>query len=601
MSAAAKGKGGHVRYEVDGRPPTLLAATMGLQYATLCVAGIVITPAIIVRAAGGSDEYLAWAVFAAIFVSGVTTILQAVRLWRIGAGFILLMGTSGAFIAVSIAALSQGGPMLLAKLVIVSSLFQFLLSSRLLLLRRLFTTTVTGTVIMLISVSVMPIVFDQLTLVPEDASPAAAPITFIVAVAVMAGFGLRARGIGRLWAPVAGVVAGSIAAAFLGLYDFEQVAAAAWIGAPASGWPGFDLSFGPAFWALLPGFVIVTLIGAVETIGDAVGIQRVSWRTPRAPDYRAVQGAVAADGLGNLLSGIAGTVPNTTYSSSISVTELTGVASRRVGMWIGIIFVGLAFLPKALSLILAIPGPVVGAYVLVLIAILFVLGARIAGHGGIDYRKALVIGVSFWIGVGFENDLIFSDQLGGWAASVLGNGMTAGGLTAIGLTAFLESTGPRRRRLAVEVSAASGPRIGSFLRSLAERARWTPEACDRLWSAGEEALLSLVGLDEEEGGRKRDLLVVARVDRQTAELEFIAVASCEYIDRGVPGGRNIEDRLVVMAPDAPVPIENELSLRLLRHVSTSVQHQQYHDTDVLTVIVSSDSQEPTGQVDTAGI
>ena len=387
MSVAAKAPGAGVRYEADERTPTPLAATMGLQYATLCVAGIVLTPAIIVRAAGGSDEYLAWAVFAAIFVSGIATILQAVRLWRIGAGFILLMGTSGAFIAVSIAALSQGGPMLLAKLVIVSSLFQFLLSARLLLLRRLFTTTVTGTVIMLISVSVMPIMFNQLTLVPDDAPRAAGPITFVVAIAVMAGFGLRARGIGRLWAPVAGVVAGSIVAVPLGLYDFEQVAAAAWIGAPAGGWPGFDLSFGPAFWALLPGFVIVTLIGAVETIGDAVGIQRVSWRTPRAPDYRAVQGAVAADGLGNLLSGIAGTVPNTTYSSSISVTELTGVASRRVGMWIGIIFLGLSFLPKALSLVLAIPGPVVGAYGLVLIAILFVLGARIAGHGGIDYRR----------------------------------------------------------------------------------------------------------------------------------------------------------------------------------------------------------------------
>ncbi len=591
MTAAARNPASAVRYEADGRPPTVLAATMGLQYATLCVAGIVLTPAIIVRAAGGSDEYLAWAVFAAIFVSGVTTILQAVRLWRLGAGFILLMGTSGAFIAVSIAALSQGGPMLLAKLVIVSSLFQFLLSARLLLLRRLFTTTVTGTVIMLISVSVMPIVFDQLTLVPADASRAAAPITFVAAIAVMAGFGLRARGIGRLWAPVAGVIAGSIVAAPLGLYDFEQVAAASWFGAPAGGWPGFDLSFGPAFWALLPGFVIVTLIGAVETIGDAVGIQRVSWRTPRAPDYRAVQGAVAADGLGNLLSGLAGTVPNTTYSSSISVTELTGVASRRIGVWIGIIFIGLAFLPKALSLILAIPGPVVGAYLLVLIAVLFVLGARIAGHGGIDYRKALVVGVSFWVGVGFENDLMFSDQLGGWAASILGNGMTAGGLTAIGLTAFLESTGPRRQRLEVEVAPGSAPRIGGFLGTLAERARWTPEARDRLWSAGEEALLSLVGLDDEEGDRKRSLLVVARVDRQAAELEFIAA----------PGGGNIEDRLVVMAHDAPAPIENELSLRLLRHVSTSVQHQQYHDTDVLTVVVSSDSHEPKGQVDSAGI
>ncbi len=105
-------------------PPTLLAATMGLQYATLCVAGIVLIPAIIVRAAGGSDEYLGWAVFGAIFVSGTTTILQARRLWRIGAGYILLMRTYGAFIAVSIAALSAGGPVLLAKLVIVSSLFQ---------------------------------------------------------------------------------------------------------------------------------------------------------------------------------------------------------------------------------------------------------------------------------------------------------------------------------------------------------------------------------------------------------------------------------------------------------------------------------------------
>ena len=592
MTAAAKAPGAGVRYEADEKPPTLLAATMGLQYATLCIAGIVITPAIIVRAAGGSDEYLAWAVFGAIFVSGIATILQAQRLWRIGAGYILLMGTSGAFIAVSIAALSAGGPVLLAKLVIVSSLFQFLLSARLLLLRRVFTTTVTGTVIMLISVSVMPIVFDQLTLVPENASSTAGPITFTVAIVVMAAFGLRATGMWRLWAPVAGVVAGSIVAGPLGLYEFERVAEAAWIGAPASGWPGFDLSFGPAFWALLPGFVIVTLIGAVETIGDSVGIQRVSWRVPRAPDYRAVQGAVAADGLGNLLSGLVGTVPNTTYSSSISVTELTGVASRRVGMWIGIIFLALAFLPKALAVVLAIPGPVAGAYILVLIAILFVLGARIAGHGGIDYRKALVIGVSFWIGVGFENDLIFADQLGGWAASILGNGMTAGGLTAICLTAFLESTRPRRRRLETEVNSAAAARIGGFLRAQAARAKWNEEAAERLFSAGEEALLSLLSGDEEaERGTKRRLLLLARVDRQTADLEFIAA----------PGGRNIEDRMVLMTPEAPAPIENELSLRLLRHFASSVQHQQYHDTDVLTVTVSSDSKEPSGQVDTAGI
>ncbi len=100
--------------------------------------------------------------------------------------------------------------------------------------------------------------------------------------------------------------------------------------------------------------------------------------------FRAVQGAVTADGVGNLLSGLAATVPNTTYSSSVSITAITGVAARTVGVYIGIAFIVLAFLPKFMALILAIPGPVVGAYTIVLMATLFVLGMRVvsADHQG---------------------------------------------------------------------------------------------------------------------------------------------------------------------------------------------------------------------------
>ena len=94
-------------------------------------------------------------------------------------------------------------------------------------------------------------------------------------------------------------------AGFFGLYDINRVVEASWIGLPEGEWPGFDLDFGPAFWGLLPAFVFVTLVGAIETIGDSVAIQRVSWRRPRAVDFREVQGAVAADGMGNLLSGLA--------------------------------------------------------------------------------------------------------------------------------------------------------------------------------------------------------------------------------------------------------------------------------------------------------
>ena len=131
----------------------------------------------------------------------------------------------------------------------------------------------------------------------------------------------------------------------------------------------------------------MTLIGAIETIGDSIAIQRVSWRKPQAPDYRVVAGAVAVDGVGNLLSGILGTVPNTTYSNSISMTELTGVASRRVGTWIGISFLGLALFPKVAALFLAIPPPVVGAFGIALIAILFSLGLHMVVRDGMNLKK----------------------------------------------------------------------------------------------------------------------------------------------------------------------------------------------------------------------
>ena len=569
-----------VRYQPDESPPNVLAFGMGTQQAVLCIAGVVLTPVIVIRAAGDGDPYLTWAVFAALLVSGVTTIVQAVRVGRVGAGYPLLMGTSGAFIAVCVTSLVEGGPGLLATLVAISALFQFLLSERLSLLRRIITPTVAGTVIMLIAVTVMPIIFGMLADVPEGTPAAAAPASAATTLIVIAALALRATGAWRLWMPLIGLVAGCVVASFFGLYDTERVLAAAWIGIPDGGWPGFDLEFGTAFWGLLPAFVFVTLIGATETIGDSIAIQRVAWRKPRAVDFRAVQGAVAADGAGNLLSGLAGTVPNTTYSTSIAITELTGVAARSVGVWIGIVFAAAAFLPKVAALLLAIPSPVVAAYATVLLSLLFVLGMRIVVQGGVDYRKATIAGVAFWVGVGFQNQVIFADHLGEWWGSLLGNGMTAGGLTAIVLTLFMELTGPRSRRIETVLTVEALPQVIGFLREFASRRSWSEGAAQRLCSAGEETLLSLV---QPEGSSatdaKRRLLVIARGSRKAAELEFVAA----------PGEENLEDRMVLLTErGGGAPAEHEISLRLLRHYASSVYHQQYHDTDIVTVRVEGD-------------
>ncbi|MCY3960908.1 MAG: hypothetical protein OXG34_04465 [bacterium] len=573
--------GRHIRFEPDDKPPAALTAGMGVQFAVLTIAGIVLTPAIVIRAAGESDSYLTWAVFAAAIVSGISTILQAVRLGRIGAGYVLLMGTSGAFIAVCVAALVEGGPGLLAVLVVASSLFQFLLAARLSLFRRLVTPVVAGTVLMLIAVTVMPLIFNMVSASPEGKSDWSAPTTALVAIVLIIVIALKSSGSLRLWAPVIGVIAGSIVAAGFGLYDFDQVSDASWVGVPDGGWPGFDTSFDSAFWSLLPAFVIVTIIGAVETIGDSVAIQRVSWRKPRAVDYRVVQGAVAADGTGNLLSGVAGTVPNTTYSTSVSITELTGVAARRVGVAIGVIFVMLAFLPKFLALVLAIPDAVVAAYVTVLMALLFVVGMRIVSEEAADYRKGLIAGVAFWLGVGFQNNLIFPEYLEGFAGGLLENGMTSGGLVAIVLTLFTEATQSRRHRLRTSLALADLPRIQEFLNAFAARHNWAASMSHRLDAVAEETLATM--LEAEQTGdapTDRALRVTASKQDGRAVLEFVAAAR----------GENIEDRLAVLdEPTADRPIERDVSLRLLQHYATSVLHQQYHELEIVTVHINPSS------------
>ena len=567
----------HVRYEPDQNPPAPIAIGAGLQSAMVIVAPVVLTVVIVARIADQSADYLTWAVFAALLISGVTTVIQAVRVGPIGAGHVLIMGTSGAFIAVCVTALVEGGPALMASLIVVSSLIQFVLASRLALFRRIFTPVIAGTVIMLIAVTVMPIVFETARDVPEGAPANSALVTALVTFLVIAVLILRAPPVLRLWSPIIGIVVGCVVAGVFGIYDADLVLDAAWIGAPFGSWPGLDFSLGREFWLLLPAFVVVTLVGAIETLGDGVAIQRVSQRRPKATDFRVVQGALNADGLGNLLSGLAGTLPNTTYSTSVSMADVTGIGSRRVGVVIGAVLIVLAFLPKGAAILIAIPNPVAAAYMIVLIGLLFVQGMRIIIADGIDHRKIFVVGLAFWLGAGFQSGAIFPDQLGdGFLAVMLSNGMTAGAVAAILMMIFIELSGGRSRRLRTELVESRLPEIEGFLRGFAARGGWDQESTDRLVSAGEETLAILVQSAEAAGNEPRRLTISARFEGLRAEIEFITAAETE----------NVEDRIAYLSELPPVPDEHEISFRLLWHNAESVRHQKYHGLDVIAIGVS---------------
>jgi len=276
-----------------------------------------------------------------------------------------------------------------------------------------------------------------------------------------------------------------------------------------------------------------------------------------------------------------GTPPTSVYSSSSpSLINLTGVAARRVGYAVGALMVVLSLLPKVTAVLLAIPSPVMGAYLLTAVGILFVSGIQTVVSDGLDRGKALAVGIAFSVGVGLDNQTIGADLMGETWGPLIDNGMLAGALVAVLITQFVELTSRgRRARLRVDLHPSAAREIDEFLQGFAADIGWDDAAAQRLRSAGEETLASLLRQDgDRSDADPPSLIVVARQSGAVVEMEFLAVFD----------EQNLEDRLAHLGEESQSAAgmeEGEISLRLLRHYASSVHHQKFHGLDVVTVQV----------------
>ena len=573
-----------IRYEPDEKCATLESFAVGIQGIVLVLPLAVSIVVINVLATGQNEAYLTWAVSSALIIIAIVTALQASRISRLGAGHMVVMGVTPNYIPLSVLALNEGGPVMLASLMVASAFFFFAIAARLPQLRRVITPTVSGTVLMLIAVMVLPICLDQFGKVPEGAPAFAGPCVAAVTLIVFTVLMLRAPRRLRPWSILIGFTFGCVAAALLGVYDLEPLYAAPWVGIPQVGFHGLDLTPGAGFWALLPMFLIVTLVQAIKGIGDNVVIQRTALRRPRTTDFRLLQGSLCSNALGVLLSGLAGTPPASPYSSSTaSVVNMTGTASRNVGYAIAVMLVGLALLPKFVGALITIPSPVMGAFLLVVVGMFFVEAVQTIVRDGLDFQKTIVVGVSFGLGCGFEQQNILENLLVHPWGTLLGNGITVGAATAIALNAFLNATSARSRRLEVRLDFSDLPRIDALMQEVAADMGWSEAAAQRLRSAGEETLSSLLrpgGEYPADSGTDRTprLIIAVRPDGGAVEMEFISTLEDE---------ENLEDRLAYLSEEEESVDEREISFRLLRHYASSVRHRKYQGMDIVAVRVEA--------------
>ena len=568
------------RYEAHENPPVPVSLGYGFQFSFLASASLLVTPVIVAQASGRGDSYLTWMVFASLIAVGLSTLVQVRRLGPVGAGAVLPMFTAAFSIPFCITAVVDGGPATLTTLILVSGALQLVISKWLFILRRLVTPTVGGTVMMILSITLASVVFGLLDAASE-VEPVSAPLTALATLIVVAILTFRGTAVLRLWAPMIGIVIGCAVAAGFGIYEIQRVLQAPWVGLPTE-WPGLALDFGVPFWTILPSFLFLGIIISIQANGEAIAQQRVSRRDARAIDFRQVQGTLAGTGVSNLIAGVAGAVPIIIHPGAVAFTQVTGIASRRVGYCIGCMFIVVAFLPKVSALLSTIPGPVMTGYLIMVTGTLFVDGAQTVIQSEQNRQKVVVAGVSFWIGAAFQFGLFNLPDVGPILGTLLKSGITTGGFAAIAMILFLEFTSHRPMRFQSQLHIEALEDLNAFIARFADRRGWDTAMKDRLSAVAEETLLTLAPLDLEGGGEDeerddRRLVVLASSDGPVADLEFIGGGDDE----------NLEDRIrQLQQHDTETPAENELSLLLLRSYASSVRHQQYQDTDVITVRVT---------------
>ena len=520
-----------LQYSADENPPHWLSLGLAAQHVLFMLSGVLFIPILLAKTGRASLEEVEYLAFVSILVSGVTSLIQVVRIGVVGSGYVLFMGTSGAFIACTLAAVDQGGLALAASLAMLSAPFEFLISYFFRFLRKIFTPAVGGVVIMLVSVTIIPITLGLW--VGEEGSPGAGSranlliglATFLTMLGC-AVFGSKKL---RQWGPLLGIGSGYVTAALFGQLEMTNLNAAGWFGLPRADWPGIEMRFQAAHWPIFIAFLIATVAGTIETVGDVIAVQKVSKRNFRKVDYDSVQGALYADGVGNFLAGLAGTTPNTTYSSNISLLELSGVASRRVGLYGAILLGLLAFFPKVSGFILDIPGPALGAATFVLIGMLFVTGLRVATMEGVTPQTAMIISIAFWGGYAAGNELFFTDLIPGAVRPLVSNAIATGSAIALLIAVIFQLKPVRRTKETLRADLTDLPKLQGFVDRTTERFQFDDPLQHDLQLCCEEIFVCLCEADAEEGF-ERTVAVRCTLEEDAMLVEITDRSSVEDVD-----------------------------------------------------------------------
>ncbi|OOF65871.1 nucleobase:cation symporter-2 family protein [Rodentibacter sp. Ppn85] len=420
-------------YSVEDKPPFGLSLLLAAQHLLAALGGIIAVPLVIGNVLKLSTEDTITLVNAALLISGVVTVIQCRGLGPIGIRLPSVMGTSFTFVAAALAiGFSDYGVAGILGASLVGSLVMIIGSFFMPYIRKLFPPIVTGTVVMMIGLSLIPVAVDWFAGGQRGDANYAAPENLMMAtfvLIVVVALVQLGKGIFSAAAIVIGMMMGYTLCLALGRVDFSGVSNAQIFAVPQ------PLHFGLAFpISGIIGMSIAYLVTIVESSGNFLALGNA---TKTEITGKHLRGGVLADGLGSALAAIMSTTPFSSFSQNIGVISLTGVASRHVVALTGVLLALAGLFPVFGALIVSIPLPVLGGAGLMMFAMIIAAGIQMLDKVERSKRNGLIIAISIGCGLAVTTRPELLDKLPHFFKEVLGSGITVGSLLALILNLIL--------------------------------------------------------------------------------------------------------------------------------------------------------------------
>ncbi|MGL4738728.1 MAG: uracil-xanthine permease family protein [Cellulosilyticaceae bacterium] len=420
-------------YDLEGKVPLKQAVPLGLQHVLAMFVGNV-SPLIIVSSMLQMPaDQKTMLMQNAMFIAGLVTLIQLYPVWKVGAGLPIVMGTSSGFLpSIQAAAGAYGyGAVLGASL--LGALVEIFLGFFIKPLKRFIPAVVSGTVVIAIGLSLIPIGVKYFAggIGASDFGSLENLFLGTLVMVVILFFRQFTKGFTSVSSILIGIVVGYIAAIFMGKVDFTPVIEADWVSLPRPFVFGFEFKLE----AIIP-IVIMYIATAVETIGDVSGITMGG--LDREATDKELTGAVLADGVGSVIASAFGILPNTSFSQNVGLVGMTKVVNKFVIMT-GAVFLMLAgFFPKLGAIISAVPYSVLGGATIIMFAMIAISGMQLIFKQDMYGRNAIIVAVALGLGLGLGNVPEALAGLPAWASLIFAqNGIVVAFLVAVVLNIVL--------------------------------------------------------------------------------------------------------------------------------------------------------------------